>query len=159
LRIPAERLKDVFEPFFTTKAEGMGMGLSIARTIVEAHNGQVSAVNAPEAGAVFRVIFADRSPRSCSRSTGARLTGMPSGGTFTALFSHNACYARMNRNLVDCARKRAKIPESISTLSSRRGFSFDRRDQFSASAIQNVRLAGSRCASLLHSAARKLSSD
>ena len=53
--IPAERLKDVFEPFFTAKAEGMGIGLSIARTLVEAHNGQISAVNAPEAGAVFRV--------------------------------------------------------------------------------------------------------
>jgi signal transduction histidine kinase len=31
------------------------MGLSIARTIVEAHNGQISAVNEPGAGAVFRI--------------------------------------------------------------------------------------------------------
>jgi hypothetical protein len=53
------------------------------------------------------------------RRLAARLTGMPGGGTFTALFSRNACYARMNRNLVDCACKRAKIPESISALSSR----------------------------------------
>ena len=53
--IPADKLKDVFEPFYTTKAEGMGMGLSIARTIVEAHNGRIFAANEPGAGAVFRV--------------------------------------------------------------------------------------------------------
>ena len=39
--IPEDKLKEVFEPFYTSKAEGMGMGLSIARTIVEAHNGQI----------------------------------------------------------------------------------------------------------------------
>jgi signal transduction histidine kinase len=39
--IPADRLKEVFEPFFSSKAQGMGMGLSIGRTIVEAHNGRI----------------------------------------------------------------------------------------------------------------------
>jgi len=38
--IPGDKLKEVFEPFFTSKAEGMGMGLSIARTIIEAHKGR-----------------------------------------------------------------------------------------------------------------------
>ena len=53
--IPPDRLKDVFEPFFTTKAHGMGMGLSIARTIIEAHNGTISAHNQAKGGALFRI--------------------------------------------------------------------------------------------------------
>ena len=39
--IAEDRLKEVFEPFVTSKSKGMGMGLSIARTIVEAHDGQI----------------------------------------------------------------------------------------------------------------------
>ena len=53
--IPEDKLKEIFEPFFTSKAEGMGMGLSIARTIIEAHHGQISAKNWDHGGATFRI--------------------------------------------------------------------------------------------------------
>jgi signal transduction histidine kinase len=53
--IPEDKLKEVFEPFFTSKAEGMGMGLSIARTIIEAHHGLISAKNRDHGGASFRM--------------------------------------------------------------------------------------------------------
>jgi signal transduction histidine kinase len=53
--IPVDQLKQVFEPFFTTKTQGMGMGLAIARTIVEAHGGELTAENAAGRGAVFRI--------------------------------------------------------------------------------------------------------
>jgi signal transduction histidine kinase len=53
--IPEGILKEVFEPFFTSKAEGMGMGLSIARTIIEAHSGVLLARNRDHGGASFRI--------------------------------------------------------------------------------------------------------
>jgi signal transduction histidine kinase len=53
--IPPDKAQQVFEPFFTTKAGGMGMGLAIARTIIDSHHGQIYAENRPEGGALFRV--------------------------------------------------------------------------------------------------------
>jgi len=53
--IPEDKLREVFEPFYTSKSGGMGMGLSIARTIIEAHNGLIWAKNRDHGGASLRI--------------------------------------------------------------------------------------------------------
>jgi C4-dicarboxylate-specific signal transduction histidine kinase len=52
--IASSAMADIFEPFVTTKAEGMGMGLSIARSIIEAHRGRIHAENNFDKGATVR---------------------------------------------------------------------------------------------------------
>lgn len=70
--LTAECQERIFEPFFSSKPEGMGMGLPIARSIVDAHGGRLWAVNNPDRGATFfftlsvagRGQGADRVPRA-----------------------------------------------------------------------------------------------
>jgi signal transduction histidine kinase len=57
--IGAQDVPRVFNPLFTTKAGGMGMGLSICRSIIEAHDGMLwVAPNAPQ-GSVFHFVLGD----------------------------------------------------------------------------------------------------
>ncbi len=51
--IPEEKMEQIFESFFTTKEQGMGLGLSVCRTIIAAHRGKLWATNNADRGATF----------------------------------------------------------------------------------------------------------
>jgi signal transduction histidine kinase len=53
----------IFEPFFTTKAKGMGIGLAICRSIVEAHRGRFSIVQGVTRGAVLEIALPAANPK------------------------------------------------------------------------------------------------
>jgi len=64
----APEIKDqLFQPFVTTKPNGMGVGLSICRTIIEAHGGELTAEANPEGGAIFRLTLKVLQPEELGR--------------------------------------------------------------------------------------------
>jgi signal transduction histidine kinase len=55
--VPVDRKKEIFSPFFTTKKDGTGLGLPIAKKIVEAHSGRIVVLNNPGKGLTFRIVM------------------------------------------------------------------------------------------------------
>ena len=55
--IPADRRTEIFVPFYTTKPGGTGLGLPIAKKIVEAHQGSVEVLDNFERGSIFRIVI------------------------------------------------------------------------------------------------------
>jgi signal transduction histidine kinase len=55
--LPPQQAAQIFDAFFTTKVHGTGMGLSISRSIVEAHNGRLCALDNSPRGASFHLFL------------------------------------------------------------------------------------------------------
>jgi len=60
--IPPEKMEQIFEPFFTTKTKGMGLGLAVCRTIIDAHGGRLWATNNVGRGTTFHFVLPARHP-------------------------------------------------------------------------------------------------
>jgi two-component system sensor kinase FixL len=77
--LTADKLDKIFTPFFTSKRDGLGLGLSISRSIIEAHGGRLRAENNPDEGATFyftlpmRVETRDRSIQTSNVALSASL--------------------------------------------------------------------------------------
>ena len=69
--ISASDLDRIFNPLFTTKSSGMGMGLSICRSIVESHGGRIWVSTAKGGGAVFQFELPEADPAKPSQHAAA----------------------------------------------------------------------------------------
>ena len=67
--IPVDRLPRIFDSFFTTKEEGLGLGLSISKWIIEAHRGRIRAENNSNGGATFHFTLPVNNGRAAQTAT------------------------------------------------------------------------------------------
>ena len=60
--LPIEQRERLFEPFFSTKDPGLGLGLAVSHSIIDAHGGELLAEERPQRGSVFKVLLPLSSP-------------------------------------------------------------------------------------------------
>lgn len=66
--VPPESELAIFDPFFTTKKDGLGLGLAISKTIVQAHGGELQVAVNPTGGATFRFLLPAEGGRRCAEN-------------------------------------------------------------------------------------------
>jgi hypothetical protein len=89
--IDPERLEGVFEAFYTTKSGGVGLGLSICRSIIEGHGGRLWAEANEPRGAVFQFTFPSAESELMNSLQTAHPTREPCEGTVSD-YSHQPAY-------------------------------------------------------------------
>jgi len=75
--IPAHDIERIFDPYFTTKADGHGLGLATARSIIQRHGGDLTVESPARGGARFRITLKADAGAAPSASAGTRLEGTP----------------------------------------------------------------------------------
>jgi signal transduction histidine kinase len=68
--IPAEKIDQIFTPFYTDKNRGTGLGLTIAKNIVEKHKGTIAVSSRPDEGSLFSVTLPVKSSEPTLSSQG-----------------------------------------------------------------------------------------
>lgn len=116
--IAPETMPHIFEPFFSTKTDGLGMGLAITRSIVEAHGGEITAQIERTGGTAFRVslpVEPMRKARQASGSTGtegARRTDTFGAGITVCVVDDDPAIRESLVRLLDAAGMRVVAFES-----------------------------------------------
>ena len=124
--IPEDKLAKIFNPFYTTKKTGTGLGMGIAKKVIDAHSGKIEVNSSPATGTEFRmsIPLADAARARINRMTG-RQSHQPVNQTQARIQSHRASRSRSARRTVRTNRRHATAARELGNVNE--GAPADRR--------------------------------